>query len=103
MKDQVLRKLFLGFVQIHILYHAGKEPIFGLSMIEELKSHGYEISAGTLYPLLHALESSGLLKKYEEIVEGKVRKYYTLTDSGQEVLHQAREKAMELVKEIQEQ
>lgn len=101
-KDQVLRKLFLGFVQVHILYHAGKEPIFGLSMIEELKSHGYEISAGTLYPLLHNMESSGLLTKHEVVVEGKVRKYYTLTNSGQEVLQQAREKALELVKEIQE-
>lgn len=102
MKDQVLRKLFLGFVQIHILYHAGKEPIFGLSMIEELRSHGYEISAGTLYPLLHNMESNGLLQKHEEVVEGKVRKYYTLTAAGQEVLLQARSKAVELVKEIQE-
>ena len=102
MKDQVLRKLFLGFVQVHILYHAGKEPIFGLSMIEELKSHGYEISAGTLYPLLHSMESNGLLQKHEEVVQGKVRKYYTLTAAGQEVLLQARSKAVELVKEIQE-
>ncbi len=102
MKEQVLRKLFLGFVQVHILYHAGKEPIFGLSMIEELKSHGYEISAGTLYPLLHTMESNGLLQKHQEVVEGKVRKYYTLTAAGQEVLLQARSKAVELVKEIQE-
>ncbi|UNC92264.1 PadR family transcriptional regulator [Candidatus Contubernalis alkaliaceticus] len=102
MKDQVLRKLFLGFVQIHILYHAGKEPIFGLYMIEELKRHGYEISPGTLYPLLHSMESKGLLKKQEEVVEGKVRKYYTLTAQGQEVLEEAREKALELFKEIQE-
>ncbi len=101
MKEQVLRKLFLGFVQVHILYHAGKEPIFGLSMIEELKNHGYEISAGTLYPLLHSMESKGLLKKQEEVVEGKVRKYYTLTPRGQEVLEEARLKALELVKEIQ--
>ena len=102
MKDQVLRKLFLGFVQVHILYHAGKEPIFGLSMIEELRSHGYEISAGTLYPLLHNMESNGLLQKHEKVVEGKIRKYYTLTAAGQEVLLQARSKAVELVKEIQE-
>lgn len=102
MKDQVLRKLFLGFVQVHILYHAGEEPIFGLSMIEELKSHGYEISAGTLYPLLHNMESNGLLQKHQEVVEGKVRKYYTLTAAGQNVLMQARSKAVELVKEIQE-
>ncbi len=38
MKDSIIRKLFLGFIQIHVLYHAGKEPIFGLSMIEELNA-----------------------------------------------------------------
>ncbi|GAW91181.1 PadR family transcriptional regulator [Calderihabitans maritimus] len=102
MKEQILRKLFLGFVQLHILYHAEKEPIFGRAMIEELKRHGYEISAGTLYPLLHNLEASGLLAKREEIVEGKVRKYYTITEEGKVVLDEAREKALELVREIAE-
>lgn len=95
-----MRRLFLGFIQIHILYHAGEEPIFGLSMIKELKRHGYDISAGTLYPLLHSMQSSGLLKKNEVVAEGKKRKYYTLTLSGKEVLEEAREKALELVREI---
>ncbi len=38
MKNQVLRKLFLGFIQIHILSHANDEPVFGSFMIEELKN-----------------------------------------------------------------
>ncbi|RQD77055.1 MAG: PadR family transcriptional regulator [Candidatus Syntrophonatronum acetioxidans] len=103
MKDQILRKLFLGFVQVHILYHASKGPIYGLFMIEELERHGYKISAGTLYPLLHELESRGLLNKVEEIVEGKIRKNYTITPAGLEVLEEAREKALELVKELTEE
>jgi len=52
-----------------VLYHANKEPIFGLFMIEELKRHGYEISAGTLYPLLHNLESYEVKKKAYELVK----------------------------------
>lgn len=102
MKNQILRKLFLGFVQVHILYHASKGPIYGLFMIEELQRHGYKISAGTLYPLLHEMESRGLLYKFDEVVEGKIRKYYTTTPSGLQVLEEAKNKALELVKELRE-
>ncbi|MCM3576235.1 PadR family transcriptional regulator [Mesobacillus subterraneus] len=102
MEDKVLRKLFLGFIQIHILHHAKEEPIFGLWMLEELKEHGYTISAGTLYPILHSMESDGLLLKEERNVEGKIRKYYHTTDKGNKVLGEARKKAYELFREIKD-
>lgn len=102
MQDQVLRKLFLGFIQIHILHHAKKEPFYGVWMIEELRQHGYDMSPGTLYPLLHTLESSGLLTKEEKNVDGKVRKYYKITEVGQKVLEEARKKAYELFREVRE-
>ncbi|WP_069997712.1 PadR family transcriptional regulator [Cellulosilyticum sp. I15G10I2] len=100
MQDKIIRKLFLGFIQIHILHHAHKDPFFGSWMIEELKEHGYQMSPGTLYPLLHSMESSDLLEKYEVLAEGKVRKYYKITQKGIEVLEEARNKAYELFKEI---
>lgn len=100
MQDKVLRKLFLGFMQIHILHHAKKEPFFGSWMIEELGEHGYSVSPGTLYPILHNLEEDGLLMKEDRVIEGKVRKYYSITDKGIEVLEEARKKAWELFKEI---
>lgn len=102
MQDQILRKFFLGFIQIHILHHAKKEPFYGSWMIEELREHGYDMSPGTLYPLLHHLESSGLLKKEEKNIEGKIRKYYEITELGSEILQEARKKAYELFKEIKE-
>lgn len=102
MQEQIMRKLFLGFIHIHILHHAKKEPFYGSWMIEELKEHGYEISAGTLYPILHNLEKNGVLKVEEKNVEGKIRKYYSITQLGEEVLKEAREKAYELFKEIRE-
>lgn len=102
MEDKVLRKLFLGFIQIHILYHAKEEPIFGLWMLEELKEHGYEMSAGTLYPILRQMETGGLLSKEEKNVEGKIRKYYRTTEKGNGLLMEARKKAYELFKEIKE-
>lgn len=100
MQDKILRKFFLGFIQIHILHHAKKDPFYGSWMIEELSEHGYDMSPGTLYPLLHSMESTGLLEKDEKLVDGKIRKYYKITDQGVEVLDEARKKAYELFKEI---
>ncbi|OEH93772.1 PadR family transcriptional regulator [Bacillus solimangrovi] len=100
MDKKVLRKLFLGFIHIHILHHAKKDPIYGSWMLEELREHGYEISAGTLYPILHSMEKDQLLEKEELNVNGKIRKYYHITDKGESILTEARAKAYELFKEI---
>ncbi|MEN0642410.1 PadR family transcriptional regulator [Alkalicoccobacillus gibsonii] len=102
MEGRVIRKLFLGFIQIHILHHAKEHPVYGVWMVEELKEHGYEISSGTLYPILHSMESDGLLSKEDRNVEGKIRKYYSITKQGEDVLVEARNKAYELFKEIKE-
>ncbi len=100
MQDKILRKLFLGFIHIHILHHAKVEPFYGAWMMEELREHGYDMSPGTLYPLLNSMETSGLLTKEEKNVDGKVRKYYSITQVGESVLKEARSKAYELFKEI---
>ncbi len=96
----MLRKLFLGFIQIHILHHAKEEAIYGSWMLEELHEHGYEISAGTLYPILHNMEKDQLLNREDVNINGKIRKYYRTTDKGDSVLQEARAKAYELFKEI---
>lgn len=103
MEKQIYRKLFLGFIQIHILHHAQKEAIFGSWMLEELQEHGYHLSAGTLYPLLHTMEAAGLLEKEDKNVEGKIRKYYKTTKQGGVVLKEAKKKAFELFKEISDE
>ncbi len=102
MQDKIMRKLFLGFIQIHILHHAKKEPFYGVWMMDELREHGYDMSPGTLYPLLHSMETSGLIKKEEITVSGKIRKYYSITELGIVVLEEARRKAYELFKEIKD-
>ncbi|MGH2415538.1 MAG: PadR family transcriptional regulator, partial [Microcystaceae cyanobacterium] len=55
------KKASKSLIRLHILHHAVQEPIFGLSIIEELARHGYKLSAGTLYPILHELEHKGYL------------------------------------------
>lgn len=100
MENKILRKLFLAFMRIHILHHAKKEPFFGLWMMEELRSHGYEISSGTIYPILHNMEEDGILETQEKVIEGKVRKYYLITDKGEKILKEAEERTKELFEEI---
>jgi len=100
MKNQLIRDFFLGFIKIHILYHASKEPIYGKEFSTELQRHGYDISFGTLYPIFHKLENHGLLSCREKNVGGKIRKYYSITRRGREVLEEAKRKSRELVDEL---
>ena len=94
------REFFLGFIKIHILYHASKAPIFGVEIAGELARHGYSLSPGTLYPTLHRLEKEGYLESKSQVIGGRVRRYYRATDEGKLVLAQARNKIRELVNEV---
>lgn len=89
-------------MRVHVIYHAVQEPFYGAAMMEELRRHGYDISPGTFYPLLHRLEENGLLAREERVVDGKVRKYYTATADGEAVLDEIRPKLQELVDEVLE-
>jgi DNA-binding PadR family transcriptional regulator len=91
---------FGGFVRMHVLYHAVREPTFGLEMMDELARHGYEVGAGTLYPMLHQLVEAGYLAVHTEVVAGKQRKYYRATPEGEAALEQAKAKLQELVSEV---
>ena len=102
MPDKILRKLHLGFIQVHILYHAKKAAFYGTWMIDELAEHGYRVGPGTLYPILHEMATQGLLNIQQAIVNGKVRKYYSITQSGEVVFADAKEKALALVHELEE-
>ncbi len=103
MKDPLLHDLYLGFIRIHILYHAGKERVYGTALMEELAHHGYQVGPGTLYPMLHALEEKGLLVSETEVVGGKRRRYYFITAAGADALENARAHTLELIREINEE
>lgn len=99
----MLRAFFLGFIRLHILYHASKDTVFGLDLIRELSRHGYQLSPGTIYPILHGLERDGYLEFVKKVVNGKVRKYYQATDIGKQALLNAYPKVCELVDEMGEE
>lgn len=94
------RDLYSGLIRLHILHHAAEEPIFGLGMAEELARHGYRISPGTLYPLLHGLEKKGYLRS-SGAQNGKSRRtVYRITPLGRRALGAAKNKVRELFGEL---
>lgn len=98
---EVSREILLGFWKVHILHHASEEPLHGQWMLKELQHHGYEISPGTLYPLLARMERLGWLKsKAGKRAGPRARKDYTLTAEGRKVLEHVRGQLRELHDEL---
>lgn len=70
-------------------------------MRSELRQHGYEISPGTLYPMLQRMERLGWLRSNTDPSGGKrARKDYRLTAEGARVLQRLREPLTELYREV---
>ena len=98
---EVEREILLSFWKVHILHHAGEDPIHGQWIISELRRHGYEISPGTLYPLLTRLAQRGWLScKSDKRAGPRARKDYRLTAKGKKVLKLLREQVRELYDEV---
>jgi len=94
------RELYSGLIRLHVLHHAAEEPIFGLGMIEELARHGYRISPGSLYPLLHSLEKKGYLRATQRRSGKSLRRVYRATPVGRKALQSAKSKVRELFREL---
>lgn len=92
--------LYSGLIRLHILHHASEGEVFGLWMMEELGRHGYKLSPGTMYPLLHSLEKRGLLVSTEKRDGKRYRRLYRITRAGRKALLIPREKVSELFGEL---
>ena len=95
-----MRELCRGAGFLHILHHAAEGPIHGAWMSAELSHHGYDISAGTLYPTLHRMEADGLLASTKETIDGRVLRVYRATGAGVEALADGRRAVRELAAEV---
>lgn len=96
------KQFYSGLIRLHILHHAAKEPIFGIGIMEELGRHGYRLSAGTLYPVLHGLEASGYLRSRQVRNGRSARRLYRATPAGRRALAKAKDKVRELFSELLE-
>lgn len=97
------RDLYSGLIRLHILYHAVKEPIYGLGIMEELGRHGYKLSPGTLYPILHGMEKKGYLQSATKRDGKQSRRIYKATGKGKRALSEAKIKVRELFGELFEE
>jgi DNA-binding PadR family transcriptional regulator len=94
------KSLYVGLIRLHILHHAAEEPLYGTWIAEELARHGYKLSAGTLYPILHGLESKGYLRSYLKRNGKSGRRMYTITPLGRRAVKSARRRVHELFGEM---
>ncbi len=69
-------------------------------MAEELANHGYRISAGSLYPTLHKMETEGLLRSSQQVVGGRARRSYVVTAKGRRTLESTKRQLRELADEV---
>jgi PadR family transcriptional regulator PadR len=94
------KDLYSGLIRLHVLHHACEGDVFGLDMIEELGRHGYKMSPGTMYPILHGLEKRGYLKATDFRVGRVRRRLYRATPAGKRALKAAKQKVRELFGEL---
>ena len=95
------RNLYQGLFRLHILHHAAEGPVFGQAMIDELARHGYRLSAGTLYPILHGMERQGYLRSQLTLNGGRNRRVYRATPAGpQGARRSPRQRVQELFGEM---
>jgi DNA-binding PadR family transcriptional regulator len=97
--DKPLQRVLAGFIRMHVLHHAEEDNLCGNWMIEELRHHGYNISAGTLYPMLRTMERDGWIKGRNE-KGGARRRLYRITPKGRMALKEVRVRLQELFHEV---
>ena len=85
------KALLSGSTAMLLLKLLEEQDMYGYQMIETLarrSDHTFDLKAGTLYPLLHTLETQGFVTAYDGMAAGRVRRYYHITDGGRAALAQ---------------
>ena len=95
MNPKYERQLKKGVLEILVLKLLSQKKMYGYQLIIEMKQLSHEmftLREGTLYPILCRLEDDGLVVSQWSEPQGKEisRKYYLITDAGQEALAELR-------------
>ena len=84
------KALLSGSTSLLLLKLLEEGDMYGYQMVELLRERSdstFDLKAGTLYPLLHALEQKGLVESWEQQASvGRPRRYYRLTQAGRKHL-----------------
>ena len=103
MKDPLSREIQLAFWKVHILHHAAERPVYGRWLMEELRRHGFEVSPGTLYPLLARMESQGWIRRGQAAPGAespKARREFRIAPGGARALARLRRQVDALHREV---
>lgn len=87
MVENIKSQMKKGILEYCILSIINRQEVYTSDILEALRQADLLVVEGTLYPLLSRLKNNGLLKyRWQESTDGPPRKYFTLTDEGQEML-----------------
>lgn len=97
MPELIVHDFLHGLMKIYILHFASQKELYGKDFHDQMLEMGFDVSYGTIYPLFHKMEQNGYLQHCEKNVNGKIRKYYSLTDQGGRALASSKERVQELM------
>ncbi len=100
LKKQISQTYWQGLVKLIVLHQANLAPVYGGRLSKYFHTLGYDISPGSLYPLLHSLEKAHFLQCRIRIFKGRTRKYYELTATGQDCLEALRQELQDITREV---
>ena len=72
-----------GLIEVCVLSLLSQQDSYGYQLIKDI-SAVIEISESTLYPILRRLESAQCLRIYTSEHDGRLRKYYAITQTGRD-------------------
>ena len=99
--DNTKSQMRKGMLEYCILLLLRHRPLYANDIISQLKEAEMIVVEGTLYPLLNRLKKDGLLKyEWQESTQGPPRKYYALTEDGEDALQQLDASWNELAKTV---
>lgn len=86
------RELVKGSTSLLVLQLLNERDMYGYELVKEMdkrSDHTFQIKEGTLYPALHKLEKQSYITYYwQEREKGPARKYYQITEEGQQILEE---------------
>ena len=81
-----------GVPELLVLQLLVRKPMYGYALVQAIKEntdHVFEFGEGCIYPILHRLESAGLLLASKETVSGRSRLVYQVTHAGHQQLSES--------------
>ena len=87
MVENIKSQMRKGILEYCILSIIHRQEVYTSDILEALRQANLLVVEGTLYPLLSRLKNNGLLKyRWQESTDGPPRKYFSLTEEGEEML-----------------